>query len=172
MSNMFKSDQRREDRRYRSVRNTQYNFKGPKEKKAIPIEFTESDFPELVSTHSPCYQGDSALNNLNFKDATLKEADSDENDDDYIPDGWVRYSVNSEGEVIQTGDKDCCEDISSEEFNERVIDAFNNIITQWGNYRSKYDELHGNGEYDILYGSFYTDMLHSDFEEEFYDETE
>jgi len=172
MSNMFKHDQRREDRRYKSNRNMQYNFRGPKEKRVVPIEFTELDFPELVSTQTPCCDGESTANNLNFKDATLKESECAETNKNYIPAGWVNYTVNTEGKIIQSGDKECDEDISSEEFRQGAINAINTVITQWSNYRSKYDELHGDGEYDIVYGSFYNDVLHSDFEEEIYDEPE
>lgn len=169
MSNIFKREQRGEDRRYKSNSNTNtiYNFRGSKEKKVVPVELTDLDFPELAPS---CYHDESSVNTLNFKDATLKESETSEIDKNFIPDGWVVYSVNDDGRVIHAGNKECNDEITPEEFRQNAIAAIDTVITRWSNYRLTYDELHGDGEYDIMYGSLYSEMLHSDFDEDFYDE--
>jgi hypothetical protein len=167
MRNMFKNESR--SRQYSNRdrdrdQNRSYNsnnFRGLNEKKPVEVKLTEADFPELNNAVIPddC--------RLNFKEAYLKEVTTEVLKDEPLPQGWVRYRVKN-GDLIVDGESIEEEDYTPEECHCDATQIFRRLINRWNDYRTTYDELHGDGAYDRLYKMPQYESL----EEEEYDEWE
>lgn len=156
MSNMFKSERQprqyptgdRDRERDRGDRNRPHiDFRGFNEKKKVEVKLTEADFPDLVDKVSEKEEC-----KLNFKDAYMKEA-VEEIEEDYPPlPGWTRYRV-KDGIVIVDGEipKREEEDYTMEEYHYDATQIFSCLINRWNDYKKKYNELHGEEEYERIH---------------------
>ncbi len=166
MRNMFKRERRPRQYSNRDIDRDQNrcynsnNFRGLNEKKPVEVKLTEADFPELNNAVIPddC--------RLNFKEAYLKEVTTEVLKDEALPQGWVRYRVKN-GDLIVDGES-IEEDYTPEEYHCDATQIFRGLINRWNDYRTTYDELHGDGAYDRLYKMPQYESL----EEEEYDEWE
>jgi len=172
MSNMFKSESRprqtssenRDRDRNKGNRNRDHiDFRGFNEKKKVEVKLTEADFPEFIEKDKVSEKEECKLN---FKDAYLKEAVEEEEDEDGpLILGWTRYRVKNglliiDGEIPKREE----EDYTAEEYHNDAIQNFTFLIKRWNNYKEEYDELNGDGAYDRLYSMpnyesvFYDDL--------------
>jgi hypothetical protein len=104
---------------------------------------------------------------LNFKDAYLKEVTEKVPEEESLPQGWTRYRVKN-GNLIVDGESIEEEDYTPEGYHCDATQIFRHLINRWNDYRTTYDELHGDGSYDRLYKMPQYESL----EEEEYDERE
>ena len=169
MSNMFKSERRPrqhpigdrgEGRDRGGDRTHNIDFRGFNEKKKVEVKLTEADFPELVEKNSVSEKEECKLN---FKDAYMKEAVYEAEEDGPPPQGWTRYRV-KDGIVIIDGELPIREeeDYTAEEYHYDATQIFGCLINSWNDYKNKYNELHGEEEYERIhsmpnYDSFFDD---------------
>ena len=171
MSNMFKSESRpgqySNTNRDRGDRNRPHiDFRGFNEKKKLEVKLTEADFPELVEKNSVSEKEECKLN---FKDAYMKEAIEEVDEDSPPPQGWTRYRVKN-GAVIIDGDlpKREEEDYTAEEYHYDATQIFGCLINSWNDYKNNYNELHGEEEYERIHSMPNCDSFFDDDCEDYY----
>jgi hypothetical protein len=142
------------------------DFRGFNEKKKLEVKLTEADFPELVEKNSVSEKEECKLN---FKDAYMKEAIEEVDEDSPPPQGWTRYRVKN-GAVIIDGDlpKREEEDYTAEEYHYDATQIFGCLINSWNDYKNNYNELHGEEEYERIHSMPNCDSFFDDDCEDYY----
>lgn len=140
-NNIFKTDRRsnnrNNDRHYLSN-----SFRSTREPVVQKFEIKDEDFPEL------CVEGQNKKENvLQYKNATLKNNEVEEEQTNNLNPGWSRiYYDKNRKLVIEKYNHYYDEDFHT--CAQRVIQT---LIDKWENERINYNNLYGEGEYERIY---------------------
>lgn len=141
-NNIFKTDRksnnRNNDRHYLSN-----SFKSTGEPVVQKFEIKDEDFPEL------CVEGQNKRENvLQYKNATLKSNEVEEEQTNNLKPGWSRiYYDKNRKLVIENYDHHYYD----EDFHTCAKRGIQTLIDKWENERINYNNLHGEGEYERIH---------------------
>jgi hypothetical protein len=140
-NNIFKTDRKpnngNNDRHYLSN-----SFRSTREPVVQKFEIKDEDFPEL------CVEGQNKKENvLQYKNATLKSNEVEEEQPNNLKPGWTRiYYDKNRKLVIENYDY-----YYDEDFHTCAKRGIQTLIDKWENERINYNNLYGEGEYERIY---------------------